>query len=125
MHFVDNKIQGRWHGRHALDALCQGLSMEDRMSDITITREDSPKGGRYFTVIEGDEAEMTYSRAGATRIIIDHTGVPDSMRGLGVGKKLVEAAVNDARAEGFKIIPLCPFAKATLEKHAEWQDAVQ
>lgn len=95
------------------------------MSDITITREDSSKGGRYFTVINGDEAEMTYSRAGATRIIIDHTGVPDSMRGLGVGKKFVEAAVNDARAEGFKIIPLCPFAKATLEKNAEWQDAVQ
>lgn len=95
------------------------------MSDITITREDSPKGGRYFTVINGDEAEMTYSRAGATRIIIDHTGVPDSMRGLGVGKKFVESAVADARAEGFKIIPLCPFAKATLEKHSEWQDAVQ
>lgn len=95
------------------------------MSEITITREDGPKGGRYVTVINGDEAEMTYSRAGATRIIIDHTGVPDSMRGLGVGKQLVEAAVKDARAEGFKIIPLCPFAKATLEKHSEWQDVVQ
>ena len=95
------------------------------MSEIEITREDGPAGGRYVTVINGDEAEMTYSRAGSTRIIIDHTGVPDSMRGMGVGKKLVEAAVMDARSEGFKIIPLCPFAKVTLEKHPEWQDAVQ
>lgn len=95
------------------------------MTDMSINREDSPKGGRYTLRTNGEEAEMTYSRAGATRIIIDHTGVPDSMRGLGVGKQLVEAAVNDARAEGFKIIPLCPFAKATLEKHAEWQDVVQ
>ena len=95
------------------------------MSEIEITREDTPKGGRYATVINGDEAEMTYSRAGATRIIIDHTGVPDSMRGTGVGKQLVAAAVADARAEGYKIIPLCPFAKATLEKHPEWQDVVQ
>lgn len=95
------------------------------MTDIDITREDSPKGGRYVIVIKGDEAEMTYSRAGATRIIIDHTGVPDSMRGLGIGKLLVEAAVKDARSEGFKIIPLCPFAKATLDKHTEWQDVVQ
>ena len=95
------------------------------MSDIDITREDSPKGGRYYTVINGDTAEMTYSRAGTNRIIIDHTGVPDSMRGLGVGKKLVEAAVLDARTENFKIIPLCPFAKATLEKNAEWHDVVQ
>ncbi len=95
------------------------------MSEIEITREDTSKGGRYVTIINGDEAEMTYSRAGATRIIIDHTGVPDSMRGMGVGKQLVAAAVADARKEGFKIIPLCPFAKATLEKHPEWQDVVQ
>lgn len=95
------------------------------MADIEITREDSPKGGRYLTIINGDTAEMTYSRAGTNRIIIDHTGVPDSMRGMGVGKQLVEAAVLDARKEGFKIIPLCPFAKATLEKQSEWHDVVQ
>lgn len=95
------------------------------MTEYEIKREDSPKGGRYVIVINGDKAEMTYSRAGTTRIIIDHTGVPDSMRGLGIGKLLVEAAVKDARSEGFKIIPLCPFAKATLDKHTEWQDAMQ
>lgn len=95
------------------------------MSELTITREDSPTGGRYVVRANGAEAEMTYSRAGSARIIIDHTGVPDAMRGLGVGKQLVEAAVKDARTEGFKIIPLCPFAKATLEKHAEWHDVVQ
>lgn len=95
------------------------------MTKLNINRTDDEKGGRYAVSINGDEAEMTYSRAGATRIIIDHTAVPDAMRGLGVGKQLVEAAVHDARAEGFKIIPLCPFAKATLTKHDDWQDVVQ
>lgn len=95
------------------------------MTDIQITREDGPTGGRYVAVIDGHEAEMTYSRAGATRIIIDHTGVPEALKGRGVGKRLVAAAVEDARAEGFKIIPLCPFAKATLDKTPEWQDTVQ
>ena len=92
---------------------------------MEIKREDSETGGRYVVVLDGHEAEMTYSRAGATRIIIDHTGVPSELGGRGVGKALVERAVMDARAEGFKIIPLCPFAKATLEKHPEWQDVVQ
>ena len=95
------------------------------MTDITIEREDSPKGGRYVVRANGAEAEMTYSRAGEKRIIIDHTGVPDAMRGMGVGLKLVERAVMDAREGGYKIIPLCPFAKATLEKHPEWHDTVQ
>ncbi|MEL7030916.1 MAG: GNAT family N-acetyltransferase [Pseudomonadota bacterium] len=95
------------------------------MSDIQITREDAANGGRYVTVVDGHEAEMTYSRAGTTRIIIDHTGVPEALKGRGVGKRLVEAAVKDARSEGFKIIPLCPFAKATLDKTPDWQDVVQ
>ncbi|MEM7637817.1 MAG: GNAT family N-acetyltransferase [Pseudomonadota bacterium] len=95
------------------------------MSDIQITREDAANGGRYVTVVDGHEAEMTYSRAGTSRIIIDHTGVPEALKGRGVGKRLVEAAVKDARAEGFKIIPLCPFAKATLDRTPEWQDVVQ
>lgn len=95
------------------------------MTDVTVTREDGPNGGRYVVSHDGAVAEMTYSRAGKTRIIIDHTGVPDAMRGLGIGKRLVEAAVTDARAEGFKIIPLCPFAKAALQKQPAWQDVVQ
>lgn len=95
------------------------------MSEIEITREDGETGGRYVARLDGHEAEMTYSRAGAKRIIIDHTEVPDALRGKAVGRALVERAVMDARIEGLKIIPLCPFAKATLEKHAEWQDVVQ
>ena len=95
------------------------------MSEIDISREDGEAGGRYVTVVDGHEAEMTYSRAGTSRIIIDHTGVPDALRGKGVGVALVKRAVDDARAEQFKIIPLCPFAKATLQKHPEWSDVVQ
>ena len=95
------------------------------MSEIDIKREDGPSGGRYVTVVNGHEAEMTYSRAGETRIIIDHTGVPDELRGMGVGLALVKRAVEDARRDNIKIIPLCPYAKAQIEKHTEWHDVLQ
>jgi uncharacterized protein len=91
--------------------------------DIPITREDGPTGGRYVARIPGKpEAEMTFSKAGEKIQIIDHTGVPEALAGLGVGKALVEFMVKDVRARGLKIIPLCPFTRATLEKHPEWQD---
>ncbi|HBH43352.1 MULTISPECIES: GNAT family N-acetyltransferase [Hyphomonas] len=92
------------------------------MTEIKITREDGKSGGRYVAVVNGHEAEMTYSRAGTERIIIDHTGVPRELGGLGVGVALVKQAVEDARRDGIKIIPLCPFAKAQIQKHPEWQD---
>ncbi|MEM0986734.1 MAG: GNAT family N-acetyltransferase [Pseudomonadota bacterium] len=94
------------------------------MADGDVTREDLPNGGRYVFRRDGHVAEMTFSRAGATRMIIDHTGVPEPLRGLGIGEMLVRRAVEDGRAEGIKIIPLCPFAKATLQKHPEWADVV-
>ena len=92
------------------------------MDAFDIRKEDGETGGRYVTVVDGHEAEMTYSKAGASRIIIDHTGVPKALGGRGVGVALVQRAVEDARAAGLKIIPLCPFAKAQIEKHKEWQD---
>ena len=94
------------------------------MSQIVVTREDGPTGGRYTATINGHIAEMTYSKAGTSRLIIDHTGVPDALRGMGAGQAMVQRAVEDARAAGIKIIPLCPFAKAQIEKHPEWQDVL-
>ncbi|MDX1291710.1 MAG: GNAT family N-acetyltransferase [Hyphomonas sp.] len=94
------------------------------MADINIVREDGDTGGRYVATLNGHEAEMTYSKAGASRIIIDHTGVPAELGGMGVGVALVRRAVEDARRDGIKIIPLCPFAKAQIEKHADWQDVL-
>ncbi len=67
---------------------------------------------------------MTYSKAGADKIIIDHTEVSEELKGQGAGKKLVAAAVEKARKEGFKILPLCPFAKATIQKDASLQDVL-
>lgn len=87
-----------------------------------IEREEDTSKGRYFLRIEGHEAEMTYSRAGERLIIIDHTSVPDALRGRHLGEALVMRAVEDARAEGRRIIPLCPFAKAQISRHTEWQD---
>jgi uncharacterized protein len=93
--------------------------------DITIAREDGPSKGRYFARLNGAEAEMTYSRAGQSIIIIDHTSVPDSLRGRGVGVALVRRGVGDARAERRLVIPLCPFAKAQINRHPEWQDVLK
>ena len=58
-------------------------------------------------------------------MIIDHTGVPDAYRGQGIGKKLVEHAVGDARKNGWKIMPLCPFAAAQFRRHSEWADVLK
>lgn len=94
--------------------------------DIHIELEEQANKGRYFVKgADGAEAEMTFSKAGDSQIIIDHTGVPDAFRGQGVGAKLVTRAVEYARAAGKKIIPLCPFAAAQFRRHPEWSDVLK
>jgi len=92
------------------------------MTAFTIEREAGPTKGRYVIRKDGEEAELTWSVTSPTLIIADHTGVPDSFRGTGAGLALVTRLVEDARAEGFKIMPLCPFVNAQRRKHPEWAD---
>lgn len=91
---------------------------------MKITNEENASGGRYVAELEGHQAEMTYSRTSPTLIIIDHTGVPDALRGRGVGQALALHAVEAARTGGWKIIPLCPFFKAQALRHEEWRDVI-
>jgi predicted GNAT family acetyltransferase len=93
-------------------------------ADEKVEREDGASKGRYRMVVDGVEAEMTYSRAGAGLMIIDHTDVPAALRGRKVGERLVRQAIEDARREGVAIIPLCPFANAQIKRHPEWQDVL-
>ena len=94
------------------------------MADDGIDLEEGGSKGRYVFRSSGAEAEMTFSKAGDHLVIIDHTEVPDAFRGQGVGLKLVTRAVEDARAAGKKIIPLCPFANAQFRRHPEWADVL-
>ncbi|MEJ8570717.1 DUF5996 family protein [Microbaculum marinum] len=98
---------------------------EPSPTDPPVKREDGASKGRYRLVIDGNEAEMTYSRAGKGQIIIDHTEVPGVLRGRKVGERLVRQAVEDARRDGAVIIPLCPFAKSQFDRHPDWQDVLR
>ena len=85
---------------------------------MNITVEEA----RVIATKDGVElAEMTFVNSGKF-YIIDHTGVSDAARGLGVGKKLVAAFVDYSREKGMKILPICPFAKSEFEKNSEYKD---
>ena len=97
------------------------------MPDIRIERELTPTKGRYVGRMDGidGEAELTFSRTSPTLVIADHTFAPDSMRGMGAARALVDRLIADARAEGFKIIPLCPYVLSQYQRHPEWADVMQ
>ena len=76
--------------------------------------QEGSKGSFYVEEAGIILAEMTYSMTGTELMIIDHTEVSDELRGKNLGYQLVQAAVEYARANHIKIIPLCPFANAVF-----------
>ena len=92
------------------------------MADHVVTREVDGTRGRYVIRLNGEEAELTYRVISPTLVTADHIGAPDSFRGTGPGTALLTRLVADARTEGFKIKPLCPFVNAQRQRHPEWAD---
>jgi RimJ/RimL family protein N-acetyltransferase/predicted GNAT family acetyltransferase len=66
----------------------------------------------------GQLAELLYRRRG-DRLVLLHTEVPAALEGHGIGGKLVTAAIDRAARQGLTVVPLCPFARAWLERHPE------
>ena len=82
------------------------------------------KGFFYIDIDGKHEAMMTFVFAGNDKIIIDHTEVNPGNEGKGFGKQLVKKAVEYARENSIKIIPLCPFAKNVFDKVLEFRDVL-
>lgn len=89
-----------------------------------VNDNDSKKG--HFKATEGglQAGLMTYVYAGPQKIIIDHTEVDPDFEGQGVGKNMVMAAVEFARENNIKILPLCPFAKSVFNRSPDIADVL-
>lgn len=82
--------------------------------------------GTGFGAFMGDQmvGDISFVRTGENILIIDHTAVADDVQGQGVGTELVRHVIELARANDKKIIATCPFAKATIDRHPEFQDVM-
>jgi uncharacterized protein len=94
---------------------------------MEVHHKQTDNKGIFFIQPEGEDslAELIYMKKGADTIIVEHTHVDDELRGQNVGFQLVSAVVEYARAHHLKIIPMCTFTKAVIDKKPEFRDVLQ
>lgn len=73
--------------------------------------------------MDGAVAFLSYQRAGEV-VVIDHTFVPETLRGRGIAAILTRSALGTARQEGWRIAPLCSYVATFIERHPEYADLV-
>jgi predicted GNAT family acetyltransferase len=86
-----------------------------------VTVEHDPAKSRWVARVGDAIAVADYMRDGET-ITFTHTFVPPEIEGQGVANKLVRAALDDARARGLRIAPLCQFVRVYMRRHREYDD---
>jgi uncharacterized protein len=87
------------------------------MTDITNNKTEH----RFELAIDGHVA-MSYYEIADGVVTFTHTEVPPELGGKGIGSKLIKGALDQVRADGLKVIAMCPFVKAYLEKHPDYAD---
>jgi uncharacterized protein len=88
-----------------------------------ITHEEHGPRGEFFIMRDGKRiAELTYRRAGDSRVVIDHTEVEPALRGHGIARKLVDAAVAWARQSNTKLGATCPYVVTVFARDPSMGD---
>ena len=78
---------------------------------------------RFEVSVDGKVAYSKYLLAGEM-IVIEHTEVPVELESKGLASHIVRTALDYARAQKLKVMPLCPFTAGFIHRHPEYQDLV-
>jgi uncharacterized protein len=85
---------------------------------------DNPRASRYELWLGATRAGFLQYRAEPGTVLLVHTQVDPAFAGQGLGERLVAGALEDLRARGLKLVPLCPFVRAYLRRHPDQADLV-
>ena len=90
-------------------------------NDPKVRIVDNPGDARYEIYCDDQRGFVTYRRDADT-ITFLHTEIDDKFEGHGLGSRLAEGVLEEARAQNRTVVPECPFIRDFIEKHPEWAD---
>ena len=91
-------------------------------SDVAV--RDRPAEGLYELLLDGARAGVIHYLPTRGAVVLVHTEVAPELEGKGLGGRLVAGALEDIRARGLRLVPVCAFVTSYLERHPEHADLV-
>lgn len=91
------------------------------MSDPAVTVVQNSDRHRFEALVDGKVAGFITYRSTDEAVDLQHTVVKPDYEGQGVGSLLVRTTLEQIQEAGKQVIPTCPFVRAYLERHPEWE----
>ena len=92
------------------------------MTEPQIAMRDNPERHRFEADLGDGSLAIAEYTLPAGKIMFTHTEVPTEHEGKGVGSALIRYSLDAARERGLKVIPICPFFAAYMQKNEDVQD---
>ncbi len=92
------------------------------MSDPSVVHV--PERTRWEVRVDGEVAGFTEYFVRNDRFVFVHTEIGDDFGGLGLGSILARGALDEVKATGSMLVPLCPFIRGWIDRHEEYRELV-
>lgn len=93
--------------------------MEIELDKIEIIH--NPAERRFEIWIDGLLAKLDYTENGGT-IAMTHVGVPVEFRGMGIAAVITKTALEYAKANSLRVIPICPYVASYLRRNPQYME---
>lgn len=88
-------------------------------------RDERADHSRYSAYVDGQRIGFASWIQVRDTVLLPHVEVDEDRRDLGIGSMLVRRAMDDARAEGRSVLPLCPFTRRWVDLHPAYLDVAR
>lgn len=87
------------------------------------TLRDNQAAGQYELDVDGETVFARYRRQDAV-LTIQWVEAPPALRGSGAAGRLMKLLSAEAKAKGWRVVPVCGYAAAWLRRSPEYRDLV-
>ncbi|MDR0593648.1 MAG: N-acetyltransferase [Bifidobacteriaceae bacterium] len=94
------------------------------MAEPQISVRNNTQADQYELLAGDTPVGLAQYQARPGQIAFVHTEIAPEVSGQGLGKVLIKAALDDARAKGLAVLPYCSFVRHYVETHPAYQDLV-
>ncbi len=95
------------------------------MSEVVVRVERDAAAQRYEVYVDDRRAGLAGYRDEDGRRVLTNTEVDPEFGGRGLAGHLAKRALDDARAEGLRVVPECSYMAGYVERHREYADLVE
>lgn len=90
-----------------------------------LTVVNNPAESRFEVWIGDHVAVLDYVVDHEGDLVLSHAGTPSELQGLGIAGKVVHDALEYAKANGLRVVPLCSYVSSYIRRHPEYRPLVK